>query len=1324
MPLINLFVNTTVDENDGGSNGQGLSLRDAILTANADTANEYVIVLQGGSTYTLSLDNSSGDEEGGLTGDLDITGGARISIVTANGSKAVISAAGITSGDRAFDVLANARLTLRNVEITGGSTQDSGGAVSIAKDANVVIEESTIKGNVAAIDGGAIYNKGNLSIVQSSIEGNKALDGAGIANYNSAVISQSSITGNNAISGGAIYNRDNLILSDSNISGNSATFGGAVYNTGDSLNITGSTITSNSALVAGGAVYNDGKAEIGKSNIAENISGERGGGIINLNNASLDVIATNVSGNQSKTGGGVDNFGAANLLNSTFNNNTANNGGGINNSGYGKAILVNATISGNNAATNGGGIANEAQLSIINGTIVNNTSDSNNDSNGIGGGIFNAAGVSATLKNTIVAQNASNDLFGSFRGNGNNLIGNTAGAGGTIGTGSDIINGNPLIGPLQNNGSGVLTHALLPGSGAIDKGSNSYLLKDTFDLDGDGDVSEPIPFDGKAGSRIVNGTVDIGAIEFTPEREQGTPGINVTSNGLLVTSENGATAQFTVVLNSQPTSDVTIALNSSDITEGMIFSASSIVFTSDNWNTPQAVLVTGVDDAIADGSVPYTIVTAAAVSADANYNGLDAKDVSAVNDDNERAEIIVNPISGLFTNENGATTQFTVILNSQPTSDVTIALSSSDTEEGTISTPSITFTPDNWNIAQTVTVTGVDDDIIDGSVPYTIVTAAAVSADANYSGFDAKDVRVANNDNETAGITVNQTSGLVTNENGATAQFAVVLNKQPTSDVTIALNSNDTTEGTISTSSITFTPANWNTAQTVTIAGVDDAITDGDVSYTIVTAAAVSADANYNGLDAEDVSAVNNDNDRAGVTVSQTGGLVTSENGATAQFAVMLNSQPTSDVTIELRSNDITEGTISTSSIIFNSANWNVAQTVTVKGVDDAIADGNVPYIIVTAATVSADNNYNGLNVADISLVNEDNEGKTVTVDPPTIPADKPGVIAFDKLPKLDFSKFNPFGAPGGSGNSEPAFELQRLGDLPKTGGLRSLLAAATAADSIKGSFVTDSVTDSLTFAKTGDPMGSGVYQMTLNTDGMTDENGNPIDGDGDGKAGGKFIQTFNVDNTGKRSFRLEDFVAGPGQTVKLPGSGGQGIDIKLDDATGVTKVEFDFVFDEDILGVNGVSRGANLPSSWNISSQIEAPGRLQVVLSGTEAIQGGAAQLINVVADVLPTAVYGSSELLQLDHILLNDGAIASIGDVGVHQVGKLGDLSGNGEYTSFDAALLSRVVQGIDKGFGASPLIDGNILGDINSNSSLTAEDVLSIAKKAVGLPQNEII
>ncbi len=460
-----------------------------------------------------------------------------------------------------------------------------------------------------------------------------------------------------------------------------------------------------------------------------------------------------------------------------------------------------------------------------------------------------------------------------------------------------------------------------------------------------------------------------------------TAGITVTPTAGLVTTENGGTASFSVVLNSQPTADVVIGLSSSDTTEGTL-STSSLTFTAANWNVAQSVTVTGVDDAIVDGNIAYSVITAAAVSSDAAYSGFNAADVSLINNDNDTAGITVTPTAGLVTTENGGTASFSVVLNSQPTADVVIGLSSSDTTEGTLSTSSLTFTAANWNVAQSVTVTGVDDAIVDGNIAYSVITAAAVSSDAAYSGFNAADVSLINNDNDTAGITVTPTAGLVTTENGGTASFSVVLNSQPTADVVIGLSSSDTTEGTLSTSSLTFTAANWNVAQSVTVTGVDDAIVDGNIAYSVITAAAVSSDAAYSGFNADDVSLINNDNDTAGITVTPTAGLVTTENGGTASFSVVLNSQPTADVVIGLSSSDTTEGTLSTSSLTFTAANWNVAQTVTVTGVDDAIVDGNIAYSVITAAAVSSDAAYSGFNADDVSLINNDNDTAGITVTP------------------------------------------------------------------------------------------------------------------------------------------------------------------------------------------------------------------------------------------------------------------------------------------------------------------------------------------------------
>ena len=86
--------------------------------------------------------------------------------------------------------------------------------------------------------------------------------------------------------------------------------------------------------------------------------------------------------------------------------------------------------------------------------------------------------------------------------------------------------------------------------------------------------------------------------------------------------------------------------------------------------------------------------------------------------------------------------------------------------------------------------------------------------------------------------------------------------------MTVGLSTSDATEGTVLPASLTFTSANWNTAQTVTVTGVNDDLDDGDIAYSIVTAAATSADGNYNGINAADVAVTNTDNDASGITVS------------------------------------------------------------------------------------------------------------------------------------------------------------------------------------------------------------------------------------------------------------------------------------------------------------------------------------------------------------------------------------------------------------------------------------------------------------------------
>jgi len=339
--------------------------------------------------------------------------------------------------------------------------------------------------------------------------------------------------------------------------------------------------------------------------------------------------------------------------------------------------------------------------------------------------------------------------------------------------------------------------------------------------------------------------------------------------------------------------------------------------------------------------------------------------------------------------ETGTTGTFTVVLDAQPTSDVVISATSADTGEATVSPATLTFTNANWDTPQTVTITGVNDSLVDGNQT-TNVTVSVVdgSSDDDYDSVADQAVSVTTSDDDTAGATLSGTTATVS-EDGTSATFTVVLDAQPTSDVVISATSADTGEVTVSPATLTFTAANWDTPQTVTITGVNDSLSDGNQT-TNVTVSVVdgSSDDAFDSVADQVMAVTTSDDDSAGVSATQSdGSTTTTEIGGTDTFTVVLNTQPSSDVVISVTSSDTGEAVVSPATLTFTAANWDTPQTVTTTGVDDDAIDGTqTTTITLSVVDGSSDDAYDPVDDVTLSVTNTDNETVVVTTTTTTAP--------------------------------------------------------------------------------------------------------------------------------------------------------------------------------------------------------------------------------------------------------------------------------------------------------------------------------------------------
>ena len=327
---------TVVNNSDSGVG----SLREAIINANATSANDTINFSVVNSPYTINLGSA-------LPNIASTSSAGTLTINGLGASSLTISGSDPTNPNNAnrdfniFNIASGGNLTISGVTVSGAQTTGNGGGFN--NSGALTVSNSTISGNTVGVFGGGIFNNGTLNIANSTLSGNRANFGGGIFNdsNSTSTISNSTFSANSAVTlGGGLFNQKTngivgiVTLTNSTLSGNSAR-------------------SNANSVISSGGIYNDGTLNIANTIIANStvinssspINDYAGNGTIgtNLNNLVQDGSLNNTTGNSS---------GSGDISGNPFLSSLASNGGPTETMAFTSSSPSSVTAGGNTTVSN------------------------------------------------------------------------------------------------------------------------------------------------------------------------------------------------------------------------------------------------------------------------------------------------------------------------------------------------------------------------------------------------------------------------------------------------------------------------------------------------------------------------------------------------------------------------------------------------------------------------------------------------------------------------------------------------------------------------------------------------------------------------------------------------------------------------------------------------------------------------------------------------------------------------------------------------------------------------------------------------------------
>ena len=421
------------------------------------------------------------------------------------------------------------------------------------------------------------------------------------------------------------------------------------------------------------------------------------------------------------------------------------------------------------------------------------------------------------------------------------------------------------------------------------------------------------------------------------------------SNGSTSVGEAGDTDSYTLVLDTQPTHSVAITVTSGtpgaatvEGSGGTAGATATLTFTRGNWNQPQTVTVTGVDDAVDNPSSRSSVITHSAASSDADYDEIDIASVTATVTDDDTPTVTFGT-AAYTAGEAWGSRSVDVVVNVSPApaSDITVAYTVQGTatqdDDYTALTGSVAVSSGNTSVVIPIAV--LDDDIDDddetiilmltGSPVYDLGTTRSITVTITDDDLTFARAR-SSIPTPVVTITASQSSVM----EGAPALFTIRANPAPGGPLSVRLSIEQTGEvvapADLGAKTVRI-PAEGG-AYTYIVDTVGDSIDEspGSVRIQIVAAGGY-------GIGSPSSASVRvNDDEDPGVVISRPSmGL---EEGRTGTYTVRLNTDPGGTATVRTASADTGAVRVSPASLTFTSTNWRTPRDVTVRAVSDSDA--------------------------------------------------------------------------------------------------------------------------------------------------------------------------------------------------------------------------------------------------------------------------------------------------------------------------------------------------------------------------------------------------